>query len=87
MVFTTYETSALGVVKMGNNGTSKIVGQGDVHVVTIMGYELMLENVRHISDLRINLLSIVLLDDKGFSSHFSAGVWKWEGIRKRVVSI
>ena len=67
--FTTYEANDLGVVKMGNNEVSKIVGKGDVHVVTNAGYKLMLKGVRHIPDLRLNLLFTGVLDDEGFASH------------------
>lgn len=68
--FTTYGVEDLGVVKMKNNGTSKIVGQCDVHVVTSIGYKLMLKNARDILDLRVKLLSTGVLDDSRFTSYF-----------------
>lgn len=68
--FTTYEAADLGVVNIGNSQTSKIVGQDDMHVVRNTGYKLILKNVRHISDLRVSLLSTGVLDDSEFISHF-----------------
>ena len=74
--FTTYEPSDLGIVKMKNSDTSKIVGLGDVHIVTNMGYRMVFKNIRHIPDLRMSLLSTGVLDDEGFGSQFAQGVWK-----------
>lgn len=44
-------------MKKRNNRTSKIAGQGDVHIVTSIGYKLMLKNLKYILDLRVRLLS------------------------------
>lgn len=43
---------------MRNSGDFKIERQGDVHVVNNIGYKLKFKNIRHIPDLRMNLLSI-----------------------------
>lgn len=40
------------------------------------GYKLMFKNVKHIPDLKINLMSTGVLDDEDFNSHFAQGVWK-----------
>lgn len=48
----------------------RLWGQGDVYVVTNTGYKLMLKGIRHIPDLKLNLLSTGLLDDERFTSHF-----------------
>ena len=55
---------------MRNNGVLKIVGKRNVHVVTNIGYKLMVKGDRLIPDLRLNLLSTGILDDEGFASHF-----------------
>ena len=39
----------------------------------IVGYELLLKDVRHVADLWLNLLSIGRLDDEGFESKFGGG--------------
>ena len=53
-----------------------IEGIGDVKIKTKLGYEMMLKDMRHISDLRLNLLSIGRLGDEGFESKFGRGLWK-----------
>ena len=61
---------------MGNKGASNIVGIGDVKIQTNLGYELLLKDMRHAVDLRLNLLSIGRLDDEGFESRYGGGRWK-----------
>ena len=46
-----------GVVKMGNSSYSKIVGIGDVCIKTNVGCMLILKDVLHVPDLRMNVLS------------------------------
>ena len=61
---------------MGNSGTSRKVGIGDVVLETSVGGTLRLKEVRHVEDLRFNLLSTGKLDDKGFVSTLGNGTWK-----------
>ena len=61
---------------MGNNDVCKIVGIGEVHLETEVGCRLILKNVRHVPDLRLNLISIGKLDDDGFYSSFANGTWR-----------
>lgn len=42
--FTSYKALELSVVKMENSSISKILGQGDMHVVTNTSYKLKLKN-------------------------------------------
>ena len=51
------------MVQMGNQVTSKIVGIGKVTMVTENGYKLMLKEVRHVPDMRLNLILTGKLDD------------------------
>ena len=68
-LFTTYEASDFGILKMGNRGWSKISGMGDICIETDLGYHMTLKDVRHVSDLRVNILSAsALLTDKVFTS-------------------
>jgi len=45
--FSPYQKGDFGMVKMGNQVTSKIVGIGKVTMVTENGYKLVLKEVRH----------------------------------------
>ncbi|WVZ18911.1 hypothetical protein V8G54_006233 [Vigna mungo] len=40
--FTSYTPGGFGVLKMGNDGVSKVIGVGDVHLQTNMGMQLMM---------------------------------------------
>ena len=40
------------------------------------GTTLILKNVKHIPNIRMNLISIGKLDDKGFCNTLSGGQWK-----------
>ena len=42
---------------MGNDGACKVVEIGDVHLFTSTGYMMVLKNVRHVPDIRLNLIS------------------------------
>ena len=68
---------------MGNDGSSKIIGMGILHLVTSTGYKLVLRNVIHVPDIRLNLLSGDMLDDEGFSSLL--GERKWKLLKGRMV--
>ncbi|KAL0401275.1 UNVERIFIED_CONTAM: Retrovirus-related Pol polyprotein from transposon TNT 1-94 [Sesamum latifolium] len=61
---------------MGNQISSKIMGMGNVILATIMGCEFMLKDVRHIPNMRLNLISVGKLDDAGYVNSFGAGKWK-----------
>ena len=69
--FRSYTVGDFGNVGMGNSGTSKIVGIGDICLETSIGSKLILKDVRHVPDIRLNLISIGRLDDEGFTYYFS----------------
>ena len=48
---------------MGNEDVSKIVGMGDIFLETNIGFKLLLRDVRHVPDIRLNLFSARKLDD------------------------
>jgi len=58
---------------MGNKGKSQVFGIGDIHLKTGIGCKLVLKDVRHVSDLRLNLISSENLDDEGYNSKFDNG--------------
>ena len=74
--FATYRSGNFGVVKMGNYGTADIIGMGDIHLKTNLGCKLVLKDVRHVVDLRLNLISVGTLDDEEYESRFHRGQWK-----------
>ncbi|GMP79351.1 hypothetical protein CsSME_00034932 [Camellia sinensis var. sinensis] len=55
---------------MGNEGLSKIIGMGDVCLETNLGCKLLLKDVRHVPDIRLNLISTGKLDDEGYNNKF-----------------
>ena len=53
--FSSYIVSDYGYVRMGNDGECKILGIVNVCLLTSTGYRLMLKDVRHVPDVRLNL--------------------------------
>ncbi|KAG5549866.1 hypothetical protein RHGRI_014986 [Rhododendron griersonianum] len=68
--FTSYNEGDFGCVRMGNEGLSKIVGMGNICLETSVGCKLVLKDVRHVPDIRLNLISTGKLDDEGYNNHF-----------------
>ena len=50
---------------MGNDSVCQIVGIGDVRMTMYDGQERTLSNVRHVPDLKKNLLSLGALEAQG----------------------
>ena len=74
--FTSYTIGDFRHVKMGNQGVSKIVGIGDIWLEPNIGCKLHLKNVRHISDIRLSLIFVQVLNDDGYYNFFGDGKWK-----------
>ena len=74
--FTSYTEGDYGCVRMGNEGLSKIIGMGNICLETNLGCKLLLKDVRHVPDIRLNLISTGRLDDEGYNNHFGDGKWK-----------
>ncbi|KAG8482771.1 hypothetical protein CXB51_024179 [Gossypium anomalum] len=64
--FTTYETVSEGVVLMGNNTSCKIAGVGTIKVKMFDGVVRTLSDMRHVPELKRNLISLSTLDSKGY---------------------
>ena len=71
-----YTSDDFGRVRMGNNGSSKVVGKGTIYLESSTGCKLTLRNVRHVPDIRLNLISIGRFDEESYFSHFNDGKWK-----------
>ena len=63
--FTSYTPGDFGVLKMGNDGMSKVIGVCDVCLQANMGMQLLLRGVKHAPNLHFNLISVQILDDVG----------------------
>ncbi|KAK9018106.1 hypothetical protein V6N11_001090 [Hibiscus sabdariffa] len=69
--FTSYTPGDFGVLKMGNDGLVSVTSMRDVSLVSNNGTKLILEDVRHAPNIRLNLISAGRLDDEGFCNTFS----------------
>ena len=70
-LFTSYKVGNFGRVKMSNESLADIVGIGDICLQTDVGCTLTLKNVRHVPDMRPNLLSTHAFNDAGYKIYFS----------------
>ncbi|KAG8473091.1 hypothetical protein CXB51_035032 [Gossypium anomalum] len=74
--FTTYEIVSEGVILMGNNSSCKIAGVETIKVKMFYGVVRILSDVRHVPELKINLISLSTLDSKGYRYTAESGVLK-----------
>ncbi|CAL1356411.1 unnamed protein product [Linum trigynum] len=81
--FTTYEQIDGGNVVMANGVVCKVVGIGSIKVRTHDGSFCTVNDVRHVPRMTKNLISLSLLDSKGFSFKRKGGVvYVCKGSRK-----
>ena len=71
-----YDAGDFGKVYLADGTALDVVGMGDVHILLPNTFVWLLENVRHILDLRRNLISIEQLNDEGHAILFVGGTWK-----------
>ena len=64
--FSSYRAEDHDFVKMGNEGACRVVGIGDVRLITSTGCRLVLRDVRHVLEVRLNLMSAGQLDDDSY---------------------
>ena len=74
--FDTYKPYNGGMVQMGNDATCPVIGIGTVKIKMFDGVVRVLSNVRHVPDLRKNLISLGVLDDLGYSYSSKGGIMK-----------
>ncbi|CAL5353745.1 unnamed protein product [Camellia sinensis] len=72
-LFSTYQAKDGGIVRVANNTVSKIVGMGTVRLRMEDGKIFTLDGVRHVPRLKKNLISLSILDMKGYSFTSSKG--------------
>uniref|UniRef100_M0ZNZ1 Hypothetical retrotransposon n=1 Tax=Solanum tuberosum TaxID=4113 RepID=M0ZNZ1_SOLTU len=61
---------------MGNNHEVAVLGIETVCLESNNGSKLVLNNVKHTSDVRLNLISVGYLVDEGYVNTLGAGQWK-----------
>ena len=61
--FSNYKKCDYGTLKMGNHVTSKIIGIGDIMLLIDTRNKFELKEVRHVPEMRLNLVSTGKLDD------------------------
>jgi len=74
--FSTYDPVDSTVVYMGNNAQCNVTGIGTVTIKTHDGIVKTLSNVRHVPDLKHNLISLDTLESKGCKYSDEGGVLK-----------
>ena len=74
--FHTYRLVNTGSVLMGNDASCKVVGIGSIKIKMFDGVVRTLCDVRHIPELRKNLISLGTLDCNGYSYKSAGGVMK-----------
>ena len=65
--FVTYEQVTGGNISMANNAVCRVAGIGSIQIRTHNGKFCTLNNARHVPYMTKNLISLSLLDTKGFS--------------------
>ena len=71
-----YDVGDFCKVYLADGTALDVVGMGDVHILLPNTFVWLLENFRHILDLRRNLISIEQLNDEGHAILFVGGTWK-----------
>ena len=76
--FSSYKAEDDGFLKMGNEGACRrIVGIGDVRCKPSTGCRLLLSEVPHVSEVRLNLMFATRLDDEGYASNIRNDTMKF----------
>ena len=75
--FSSYRAKDHGCVRMGNERACKIVGIRDVCLTTSTGCRLLLREVCHIPEVRLNLILVGRLDDEGYEGSIRNGTMKF----------
>src|SRR3954468_13356783 len=74
--FRTYQPCDGSIVLMGNDAACKVIGIENIRMRMFDGQVRTLSNVRHVPDMRKNLLSLGALEAQGFRFSGEDGVIK-----------
>jgi hypothetical protein len=75
-VLENYVAGDLGKVYLANGTVLDVVGLGDVCIRVHSDSVWKMQKVRHVPELKKNLISVGQLDKEGHSIHFDGGKWK-----------
>ncbi|CAH9095979.1 unnamed protein product [Cuscuta epithymum] len=75
-MFTSYSTCESGHVSLADNKKCKVHGMGDISLKFENGTVFKLKNVRHVPDLRHNLLSVSAFEECGLEGKWGNGCMK-----------
>jgi hypothetical protein len=75
-VLKNYVTGDFRKVYLADGTTLDVVGLGDVRIRVHSDSVWKLQKVRHVPELKKNLISVGQLDEEGHSIHFHGGKWK-----------
>jgi len=75
-LFTSYTPGDFGNVKMTHEGVARCVGVGQFYLEMSNGSRLILKHVKHVLDVRLNLLFVGKLCDENYNNLFSGDSWK-----------
>ena len=75
--FSTYTTMDYGGVKMQDSGECRILDIGNVCLTTSTDCRLILKDVWHMPNFRLNLILTGRMDEEGYSGSFRNGKWKF----------
>lgn len=79
--FKSYKPINDGVVYMGNDVTCNIFGTGSIQLKMFDGTNKILNDVRHVLEIRKNLISLGVLNTNGYKTFIQGGVMKiYKGI-------
>jgi hypothetical protein len=79
--FITYQSIDDGIVYMGNDISCKVVGIGSIRIKVFDGFVKILTDVRHVTEIRKNLISLGVLDTRGYKIIVQGEVMKvYKGI-------
>ena len=65
-----------GWVRRKNKEKCKVMDMGDIQLKTNIRCKLILKDVRHVPEMRFNLISIRKLDDERYYNYLGGGQWK-----------
>ena len=71
--FTSYVNGDYDLGRMRNEGASKIVGIRNICLETNISCKLLLKDVKHVQDVRLNLISTGMLDDNSYTNQIGEG--------------
>ena len=80
-LFFSYTPDNFGMLKMGNNYEVKVLGTSTVCLESNNSSKLVLNNVKHAPDVRLNLIFVGSLDDEGYVNTLGASQWKLTRVR------